>query len=111
MTIQNPARIAVCMFTLWATALISFSQTPVGEVVLTEDGRVIGGTSLATKADINRLENRLDALEKEIVVLKTWGVVIGFIVTLATPALTVLLTRKFGAPMPSANAQLAETRE
>ncbi len=111
-----------CMFAAWAAALTALCQMTTGEIVLTEDGRVIGGTALATKADLTGLATKEDLtglatkedlakLEKEIVSLKTWGLAIGFIATLVVPALTAYFIRRREQPAPSAKPQAADAFE
>ena len=120
-----------CMFAAWAAALTALCQMTTGEIVLTEDGRVIGGTALATKADLTELAAKTDLetlaskndltglatkedlakLEKEIVSLKTWGLAIGFIATLVVPALTAYFIRRREQPAPSAKPQAADAFE
>lgn len=111
-----------CMLAVWTTALSALCQAPTGDIVLTEDGRVIGGTALATKTDLADLATKTDLtglatkddladLEKEIVSLKTWGLAIGFLVTLAAPALTAYIMQRRERFRRSATPQAAEAFE
>ena len=112
-----------CLLAVWTTALSALCQTPTGDIVLTEDGRVIGETAaLAAKTDLADLATKTDLtgpatkddladLEKEIVSLKTWGLAIGFLVTLAAPALTAYIMRRRERSRRSAAPQAAEAFE
>ncbi len=95
--------LGVCSI-LTITAL-AVTQSVAKDLLRSEDGSVVAGTMLAAKSDIDgietdiqKLDRRLDNLEKAIVKIQTWGVVLGFLITLGTPFLTVYLNRKLGTP-------------
>lgn len=89
---------AFCAAAVWATTALAANQSVAKDLLRAEDGSVVAGTALATKSDMDRLDRRLDDLEKAIVRIQTWGLVIGSIITLASPILTALWIRKFGTP-------------
>ncbi len=89
---------ALCAAAICATTALAANQSVAKDLLRAEDGSVVAGTALATKSDMDRLDRRLDDLEKAIVRIQTWGLVIGCIITLASPILTALWIRKFGTP-------------
>ena len=97
--------LALGICALWTITALAIAQSVAKDLLRSEDGSVVAGTMLATRSDIDgletdihKLDRRLDNLEKAIVKIQTWGVVLGCLITLGTPFLTVYLNRKLGTP-------------
>ena len=83
---------ALCVSAMWTITALAVTQSVAKDLLRSEDGNVVAGTMLATKSDIDslktdnqKLDRRLDDLEKAIIRIQTWGVVLGCLITIGTP--------------------------